>query len=257
MDYLYQFHTDIGLKKNTNQDSLCIKKARTENGAVMMAVMCDGMGGLKKGEVASASVVERFSKWFETELPGVVGRPDVIDEVQYAWNRMIKQLNNDIADYGRGLSINLGSTLTVLLLLENGSYIIGHVGDSRAYCIDSISLRQLTTDHTVVANDVRMGRITPEQAKTDPRRNVLLQCIGASRFVEPEFVTGKASEGQCYMLCSDGFRHFISEDEILRELSPGKILNRDMIKDILVSLIELNKERGERDNISSILIKTV
>ena len=69
MNYLFALHTDVGIKKKTNQDSLCVKEASTPNGNILMALVCDGMGGLEKGEVASATIIKAFSKWFQEELP--------------------------------------------------------------------------------------------------------------------------------------------------------------------------------------------
>lgn len=257
MNCIFEMLTDVGTRKNTNQDSLCVKKARTNKGEIIMAVMCDGMGGLEKGEVASAYVVKKFSEWFETFLPTVIESPDLFEEIQYSWSREIKTLNNNILDYGKRLGINLGSTLTVFFMVEDGRYIIGHVGDSRAYCIENDSLNILTSDQTLVAYEVKIGKLTKEQAEVDPRRNVLLQCIGASRFVEPDFIYGKASNNQCYMICSDGFRHVVSNDEFIRAFSPSVNNDVDAIRKNISNLVEVNKARGEGDNISVILMRTI
>lgn len=257
MDFLFQLHTDKGILKETNQDSLCVKKACTDKGNVLMAIVCDGMGGLEKGEVASATVICRFAEWFDHELPKLICENDIFAEVEYMWSRMIKGLNHDISDYGKSHGINLGSTVTAILFLENGSYLIGHVGDSRVYCIENDRLEVLTKDQTVVANDVSMGRITEEQAKEDPRRNVLLQCVGASRVVEPDFVKGQARTDQCYMLCSDGLRHVIENDEFINAFSPSNNMNNEEMKRNIVEITEENKKRGETDNISTILIKII
>lgn len=255
MDFQFGAHTDVGIKKETNQDSLCIMQGQTDNGNLLMAIMCDGMGGLDKGEVASASVIKAFSDWFNEKLPSLLGLKKSMDEVRYCWDRMIKKLNLDIADYGRQLKIQLGSTLTGILIFENGDYLIGHIGDSRAYCIDDINIKMLTGDQTVIANEINHGRLTVEQAENDPRKNVLLQCIGASKIVEPEFIYGKAKANECYMLCSDGFRHVISSEEIKIAFAPANNSSEEMINENLVKLVELNKSRGECDNISAVLIR--
>ena len=99
--------------------------------------------------------------------------------------------------------------------------------------------------------------MTQEEAERDPRRNMLLQCIGASKTVKPDFVDGTVSENECYMLCSDGFRHMITEDEIKAAFAPSVNATEEQMKSNIIKLIELNKERNETDNISAILIKTV
>ena len=257
MNYLFALHTDVGIKKKTNQDSLCVKEASTPNGNILMALVCDGMGGLEKGEVASATIIKAFSKWFQEELPYDLSKRDIEGEIRYKWDRIIKQQNQIIGEYGRKNHIQLGSTITVILFLHTGTYIIGHVGDSRAYRITEQNIEVLTEDQTVVANEVKKGRMTLEQAEQDPRRNVLLQCVGASRIVEPVFITGKAEKDDCFMLCSDGFRHVVSQEEIYSAFLPSLQKNEEMMKENIVRLIDLNKTREETDNISSILIKLV
>ncbi len=253
MEVLTAMYTDVGIKKATNQDSLLIKVADTSIGKVVLAVICDGMGGLSKGEVASASVINTFSEWFEHELPAQIAK-DELNDIPYRWERMIKEQNQRIAEYGRNIKIQLGTTLTALLLIESKFMLIGHVGDSRVYRIHH-RLEILTEDQTVVARELKRGRITPEQAKSDPRRNVLLQCIGASRMVVPEFIYGHPEPGEVYMLCSDGFRHRITDDEIFQGFSPQVLLNERVMEQKAKELVELNKQRREIDNITVLLIK--
>ena len=257
MEYKIAIHTDIGIKKETNQDSCCIKEALTETGKIVLAVICDGMGGLAKGEVASASIINAFSRWFEESLPTILAEKNTLDEVKYSWNRMLKEQNRNILDYGKQYHIQLGSTVTALLILEDGEFLIGHVGDTRVYRITDSVIEVLTEDQTFIANEIKKGRLTLEEAEKDPRRNVLLQCVGASGSVEPEFYVGKVVCNECYMLCSDGFRHVISDEEIQRALSPSNNSNETIMKGHIEELIELNKFRHEVDNITAMLIKTV
>ena len=98
--------------------------------------------------------------------------------------------------------------------------------------------------------------MTPEEARVSPQRNVLLQCIGASDFIEPDYSTGVASPGQIYMQCSDGFRHTVSADELYQYLNPGLLLNEQALFDNAVYLVELNKYRREVDNITVVVIRT-
>lgn len=257
MEYKVALHTDIGIRKDTNQDSLCVKQAQTNKGNILLALVCDGMGGLEKGEVASATIINTFSNWFENELPFQLAQNDYIEDIRYRWERIIKEQNQIISEYGRKNHIQLGSTITALLILEDGFYLIGHVGDSRAYRITENVIEMLTLDQTVVAKEVIQGRLTKDEAERDPRRNVLLQCIGASRVVEPEFIKGKAKTEECYMLCSDGFRHVVTAEEIKSAFTPSNNNDETSMKNNIVKLIELNKKREETDNISAILIKTI
>jgi PPM family protein phosphatase len=253
MEVLTAAYTDIGISKQTNQDSLCLKVAETSLGMVVLALICDGMGGLSKGEVASASVVNTFSDWFDEELPAFLAKNE-LSNIQYRWEQLIQEQNQKIDEYGRNNNVQLGTTWTALLLIDSKFMLIGHVGDSRVYRIQH-KLEVLTEDQTVVGRDVRSGVLTPEQAKLDPRRNVLLQCIGASRIVEPQFIQGTPVAGEVYMLCSDGFRHMITEDEIYHSFSPQVLVNERVMEEKAKALVELNKQRKETDNITVLLIK--
>lgn len=132
--------------------------------------------------------------------------------------------------------------------------MIAHVGDSRVYRITD-SVEQLTEDHTYVAREVKKGNMTPEQAERNPKRNVLTQCVGASEIVIPEILLGETEEDTVYMLCSDGFRHELSEDEMFEEFRPLHVRTVEEMEQNSRVLVERVKERKERDNISVALVK--
>lgn len=251
MHYTATADTDVGIKKQTNQDSILIKHGQCEKGEILLAVICDGMGGLKKGEVASATVVRKFSEWFDLELPFELKNLDM-NIIADKWSLLLKDLNIKIAEYGQQDGIRLGTTFTGVLFIDD-QYLAVHVGDTRLYQLDS-GLKQLTTDHTFVAREIRRGNLTVEQAKKDKRRNMLLQCVGASERIEPEILTGTVQQG-AYMLCSDGFRHEISESEIYESLNPVNLINKEAMHNNVKYLIEQVKKRNEKDNISVVLVK--
>lgn len=253
MKYLTAVHTDIGIKKSTNQDSALVMEASSDLGNVLLAVICDGMGGLAKGEVASAAAIQLFSKWFENELPAIMTLENPKDRIFSSWEKIVHTANNKISDYGRSQGISLGTTVVAILFLGNKYYVV-NVGDSRVYCL-SDKIFQITKDQTFVQREMDMGRMTYEEALHSPRRNVLLQCIGASAIVEPDFHTGEVSPSQTYMLCSDGFRHVINDQEIFERLNPRYVNNEQEMLDNLVYLTDLNKYRQEQDNISAVLVK--
>ncbi len=244
--------SDIGIKRKTNQDSLYYKQGICNGMSVLAAVVCDGMGGLEKGEVASADVVRAIDAWFMKELPALLN-PLNMQEIEYTIDKVIKTENQKIGEYGRNNGIQLGTTLTLFLAI-NGNVLIAHVGDSRAYEIGD-TVKQLTEDQTVVGREIGRGNMTREEADNDPRKNVLLQCIGASRSVSPDYIHMKAVEGNAYMLCSDGFRHKITDDELMKAFSPVILTSEDVMRQQCLSLIELNKSRQETDNISVLLMK--
>lgn len=247
-------NTDIGIVKTTNQDSLSVKLINTPQGRMVFAVLCDGMGGLEKGEAASASVIYAFNKWVEEELPSLSNSTIEDFVLRMQWNKIIQEQNERIKRYGAGQGIKLGTTVVAMLLTQERYYIL-NVGDSRAYEIDK-RLKQLTNDQTFVAREVALGNMTLEQAQVDERRNVLLQCVGASDEVYPDMFFGEVKPNACYMLCSDGFRHEITEIEIFEKLQPGILFDESIMNNHTVSLIELNKQRKETDNISVVLVRT-
>lgn len=255
MKFLTAVHSDVGIYKERNQDSLCLKIANTPKGDVAMLVVCDGMGGLKKGELASATIIRAISDWFEKNLPDILKEGYESGKVKEQWEAIIKDQNEIITEYGENNRLQLGTTLTALLIVEDNLLIV-QVGDSRVYKITD-TIEQITEDQTVVQRDIKLGLLTEEEGRKDPRQNVLLQCIGASSVVVPEFTEGKVKEGEEYLLCSDGFRHKVSDEEIFGLLAGPLMTNESLMKKSLIDLIELNKERKEKDNITAMLVKIV
>lgn len=244
--------TDVGIKKDTNQDSMLIMQAETDYGMVQFAAVCDGMGGLSKGELASATAVRALSKWFTDEFPQIFynGLDDVA--LQDSLCILVQDISDYIGDYGKKIGSNLGTTI-VALLIACGRYFIVNVGDSRAYRIAE-GLEQITHDQTVVQREIDMGRLTPEEAMVDPRRSVLLQCVGATENVIPDFYIGTVSGYENFLLCCDGFRHVISPEEFYEGLNPSVAATEAQMTANLQYFVDTNKYRRETDNISAILI---
>lgn len=257
MKYIAAYHTDVGISKKTNQDSLAIKIVETEQqGPVVFGIVCDGMGGLAKGEFASKEVIMAFCDWFDHTLikdveSGLFEDHRLIEQ----WNDIIQTQNKSLGEYGERNDLMLGTTVSAILFVKDQYYIV-HVGDSRIYQLTDVSV-QLTKDQTFIAREIAAGRMTPEQAKTDPRRSVLLQCVGASPTVEPEYVKGQTMSNAVYMLCSDGFRHQISEEEMMEKIGPGIPLDEEKMRFGCMYLTELVKSRNETDNITVALIRTI
>ena len=254
MDFFLAGSSDKGIVKKTNQDSYFAKIITSKKRTVAFAVLCDGMGGLAKGESASATVTASFKTWSEVRLPELCESDFDSKTIRADWEGIAENCNNTLTLYGRNNGIQIGTTLTAMLIAENNYYLI-NVGDTRAYEINR-GVRLLTKDQTLVEREVDLGHITKEQARTDPRRNILLQCIGASGNVNPEFYVGKTETDATYLLCSDGFRHEITDQELYDYLKPSVIHSAEDIRARVNSLVEMNKQRKERDNISAVVIKT-
>lgn len=250
MKYFLAAQTEVGLKKSCNQDSVILKRAKFKGKEVCLGIICDGMGGLSCGEFASKSIVEAFSDWF---LYSYSKYESIWDESRMREDigRIISSENEGLLHYGKEHGIYLGTTVTAFLLVEN-RFFVWHVGDSRLYKISSSKIFKLTDDHTVIAKEIAEGRLTEKEAKKDPRRNVLLQCIGATSDVNPDMFCGEVEKGDILLLCSDGFRHEVSEKEILNMLLK---CDNSKFNEKLRELIDLNLKRKELDNISVALVK--
>lgn len=254
MNYIAMASSEAGLVKQTNQDSYFAQVVSGARGKLAFAVVCDGMGGLEKGEVASASVVQAFRRWVEERLP-LMDQDEIDDQsIRSEWTEIAVSFNEKLKRYGRENQLRLGTTLTALLLTDQRYYCM-NIGDTRAYELTD-RLTQITEDHTVIAREVELGNLTEEEARTDPRRSVLLQCIGASEEIFPDLFFGEARRDAVYLLCSDGFRHEITRDEIYRYLRAEMCLSAAGMKQSLDALIRMNMERMETDNITAVAIRT-
>lgn len=261
-------YTDAGTVKTVNQDSLMIRIVDIGMHKTAFAVVCDGMGGLQQGELASATVVRAYEKWYEEELPGLLeqchGEADLAHALQDAWNRIALECNDKIRKYGNKQGVNLGTTLTAILLTGQMYYVV-HVGDGRIYEFTQQDTKILTKDQTYVAREVELGHMTVEQAKNDSRRSVLLQCIGVNETLQPDFMMGEIPENVAFMVCTDGFWHepplevlhrtCYEDMEMLEWMPQNYKQNTASMRETLKGLASRSKQRGERDNLSAILIQ--
>ncbi len=254
MSFIIAALTDVGTVKKVNQDSFCVKRAKTCYGDVAFAVLCDGMGGFTNGEVASGSLVRSFSKWFDEEFSAydlkIINQKNIFS----SWSRLLEKANRNISQYGKQNEVKLGTTIVAMLFVNNKYYCI-NVGDSRAYFLKNNCLKQITKDQTLVQREIDLGNITEQQAENHPQRNILLQCIGCNSNLKSEFYFDSYNEDDLFILCSDGFRHEITSEEITK-LCYGRC-NQSEFSEALDYLIHLNKTRGETDNITSVIVKIV
>lgn len=265
LKYSVNVNSDIGNKKKVNQDALMVKHARTEKmGKVCFACLCDGMGGLSQGEVASAAFINRMGQWFQNEFPSILSREAeasvkaeteeltaYIDSknyicrlIQNEWEMISRQMNEGLKQYGRGRGFQLGTTAAAIIFLGDEFFAMS-VGDSRIYKIDRAGITQISHDHSYVQQQIDMGRMTPQEAAVSPQKSILLQCIGASDNVYPEFYKGTLEKKTSFLLCSDGLWRLLSNEEIKEYVSK---------KDGIKKMTEIVKARGESDNISGIVI---
>ena len=254
MNFMIAGYSDAGIKKHVNQYALLIKTAQTDIGRVCFSVLCDGMGGLSKGELASAEVIREMANWFEKVLPESIEKGLDLYGLRFQWGNIVSKQNIRLRQYAEKRGERMGTT-AVVLLIAGGKYYIMNVGDSRVYMLAE-SLNLLTKDHTFVQCELDNGRMTKKEADMHPQRHVLLQCIGASEYVVPDFFEGDVEENIVLLLCSDGFHHMITEEEIYEKLNPYVLSNEQQMLENAACLIEMDKQRHETDNISVALIRT-
>lgn len=224
-------------------------------GEISLVAVCDGMGGFAKGELASATVIRALNDWFANRLTYLVGSGFSDDDVRREWTDLLKNQNEIIKAYGAGNGISLGTTIVAALFYGN-RYIICNLGDSRAYRLGN-GIELITKDHSYVQRELDAGRMTEAEAEVSPQRSVILQCIGASDDIFPDFFSGTTSPGDSFVLCSDGFRHKIGMNEIYKYLNTGMTPDVVRMKNNMEYLTELNKYRAETDNISVAMARIV
>ena len=253
MDFIISASTDVGLTKKVNQDSFSVKVIDTAIGKIAFAIICDGMGGFSNGEIASSTLVMAFDNWINHRLPLLLTQELTDTVIRSEWENIITKYNQKIIEFGKNNGIKIGTTISVLLITQSRYYIL-NVGDSRTYLIKD-DVYQLTKDHTLVAREIVQGKLTEEQAKTDSRRSVLLQCVGVVNNISPDMFFGVPKINDVFLLCSDGFIHEITKDELFQHFNTNVLSDSVNINSNINRLIDLNKERKERDNISAVVVK--
>lgn len=251
--YIVASVTDVGAFRKVNQDNILIRQITVNNKELLLASVCDGMGGLAQGEVASSIANQELSTWldyfFSNEIEFNVN--NITDNLK----KILIQANQKIRAYADEQSIRSGTTLSCLLLYDD-EYIVIHIGDSRIYQI-SPEFKQLTEDHSVVAREVRLGNLTEEEAKKDKRRNKIYRSLGGIQSPIPQIISGKVYQDSSFLLCSDGFWHFMAEKDAFDLVSYKVILAQKRMKKKLEKCIQLFMKMGEKDNISAIAIQCI
>jgi protein phosphatase len=228
--------SDVGKVRSSNEDSLGLDPERG------IFIVADGMGGHQAGEVASAQAVESL-------LESLRGRhPD--EPVAEAIVRSVTDANSQIsAAAAQDKNLKGMGTTVVMAIVEGDRFTIAHVGDSRAYLVRDGMLRQLTEDHSMVAELVKAGVITPEAAETHPYRSAISRSLGQFKEVETDTSEHEFLSGDCVLLCTDGLTRFVSAEDILEQ-----ILAYDDPQEASQALIDVANDNGGRDNITVILI---
>ena len=222
--------TDVGRVRSSNQDAII-------EGERLFGV-ADGMGGHKGGETASSGARDGLVELLAGKTPALDSLRDAVTEVN---GRLFRQQQGDEKLSG------MGTTLTALWFSDHYVYI-GHVGDSRAYLLREGKLQQMTSDHSLVAELVRSGVLTPEQAEGHPMRNVITRAVGTEETVDVDLLVEERQAGDLWLVCSDGLYGMVGDDAIAGALTSLPI---DQAADRLLAAA---LEAGGRDNISLVIL---
>lgn len=229
----------MGVVRSGNEDNFLMLPERG------LFIVADGMGGHAAGEVASEMAVRIIAR----EVDEVAGRSD--EELAERVRQAIRKANAAI--FERTLAEQdkrgMGTTATVLALTQT-RYLIGQVGDSRAYLLRDRRLLQLTKDHSYVQEQVDAGYLTPEQARTHPYSNVITRCVGANSEVTPDIYVGALRAGDKYLLASDGLTGMLEDADLERAL-----LVDAAPEELVDALIAEANRRGGLDNITAIVVR--
>lgn len=236
--------TDPGCARSQNQDAFLMEELDKHT---LLCVVCDGMGGAKSGNIASSLAADVFVQEIkQTWTPGM--EREQLDRMLFS---AVKLANFTVFDQSKQFEDFTGMGTTLVAALVHGKTVtIVNVGDSRAYCIDRDGISQLTVDHSLVQMMVSRGEITPELAKTYPGKNLITRAIGTEPVVKGDIFHRSVERGDCLLLCSDGLSNIIDEQEILFEVVYGQDKQQCCQR-----LLEIAKNRGAPDNVTSILIE--
>ncbi len=237
----FRFGTDIGLKRDENQDSV-----RCEYfGHNVLAVVCDGMGGERAGKEASEMAINEFFQRFRDGYKENLSNDDIrklmISSVSAANSVIYTKARLDFKNFGMG-------TTCVAVFVNSEAAIIANVGDSRAYVITESGIYQVTADHNVAALLYERGEITEDEMQSHPQRHMLIRAVGVDKTVLTDTFTLKYEDKINLLLCSDGLSGYCSDDEIY------EVISDNSFEDTTDALIELALKKGGRDNVTVALV---
>lgn len=227
--------SDVGRVRRVNEDAGLL------NPQAGLWAVCDGMGGHSAGQMASARVVEGLKQ---------IGRHPAAFGLMSACLEAINEANRELAQIGRQQGAIIGTTV-VVLMVHAEHFACFWAGDSRIYRMRDGNLAQLTRDHSEIEDLIAHGILTPEEARTWPRRNVITRAVGVDAAIEVDRVEGTLRPGDVFLLCSDGLTNHLEDDELATFLSAtGK-----RAQAICDALVATTLERGAKDNVTVVVVR--
>ncbi len=237
--------SDVGVLRENNEDTIYFTNEKI--GSVdNLYILADGMGGHTSGEIASGELVKAYCNYLQDNDIIVDDYEKLLEDALVYCNKKIHTMSKKDPVL-RGM----GTTATILTM-KNGIGVIAHVGDSRLYVVKNGKLHQQTVDHTYVYELFKKGKITEEELKTHPNRNLITRAIGITENVQVDKFSINLEEVNYILLCSDGLNNMVNDEEILNIIINNKEKDLDVISKML---IDKANDEGGNDNVSVILIK--
>ncbi|TNE49710.1 MAG: cyclic nucleotide-binding domain-containing protein [Deltaproteobacteria bacterium] len=242
--------SDVGRVRKNNEDN---SLADTANN---LFVVADGMGGHEHGDLASGTAVESVRNYLHNAMTGLKAFAIDPSEERSRWAEQVilgavQAANADVYNQAvqKGVQENMGTTMSMMIVLSANRAIIGHVGDSRIYRVRNKEVAQLTEDQTLLMQQIKSGAVRPEDADKVPYGGTLLQAIGYRAEVNPDIFWIDIQPGDQFLLCSDGLSNYLIEDEIVTVFSKARG------EQIVPRLIDCANARGGRDNITAVVVE--
>ncbi|MGD6965001.1 Stp1/IreP family PP2C-type Ser/Thr phosphatase [Rossellomorea vietnamensis] len=236
-------YTDKGKVRQHNEDSVGVFSNKDGD---CLAVVADGMGGHRAGDVASSLTINKFEELWKSQ-----GKFNTADQAESWLRNNISEINREVYEHSQSNveCEGMGTTVVAAICTENFATVV-NIGDSRGYILNESGFSQLTEDHSLVNELVRSGQISKEDAEHHPRKNVLLRALGTEEKVEMDTRTIIFEEDDILLLCSDGLSNKVSQEEMKEILSGGTDLD-----EIGKQFISLANENGGEDNITLAIVK--
>lgn len=236
--------SDVGKIRDINQDAYYY----IEDDKLPIFIVADGMGGHKAGEVASNLAISTIIRHYESSKEKILNKemfiPQFLNEsVELANDNLIEEASGD--DELKGM----GTTVTMCLILDNEVYI-GHVGDSRAYLLRNGELSQITQDHSLVGELLRIGSITKDEAVNHPKKNIITRALGSNPKINVDVFNRELQNEDKIILCTDGLTNMVTEEKILEIL-----LSSEIPSAVCSTLVNISNEAGGIDNTTIMIIK--
>ena len=235
--------TDPGCVRPQNQDAFHMEQLDRNT---LLCIVCDGMGGAKSGNIASSLAVDVFVQEIKRTWTSSMTQ----EKINQMLHSAVKLANFTVFDQAQQFEEfdGMGTTLVAVLLHHHHATVV-HVGDSRAYRVNADGIWQMTKDHSLVQMMVERGELTQEMARTYPGKNFITRAIGTEPIVMCDISNLELAKGEFLLLCTDGLSNVLDEQEMLFEIVHG--VNR---ADCCQRLLEIAKNRGAPDNVTSVLM---